>query len=459
LGAAIVALLLISSGELGVQARTASEAIPGAAPLMLGEVGVQLSVRSESRAGTAPLVADGPTQAFVAEVLTPALGLELRRPSFTLQAFYTPRIFWEDPNPDSVISPQPLALDAVTRIRDEVPVSISNSGPLILHTLSLNLDARPARRVTLSAAAIGSIGSPDYTALPVVLGTVQGKLPPVVNLVSGTAQLRLHVAASRRWDLGLSVDATSWHWLDIPPNLPVSIITGETLITVAPGATFRLSTRDTLGFSVLLGEASYSDGVGVLTATPAVTWRRHLNPRDDLRLTLGLTYLSALGATPPGDLPVLGASGWAIGPIGSFELTSRLLRVNGMLVLASVGGGEDFYIDPVLGVAVPRGSVGAGLAVIAPPRWMLGLRGDFGTAIRTTPYQIEVGGLPPDETVFAFNLFVRRWISQNLATEIGGTWADRGPALVTPDFAFHQRQLWLYVALTATTRPIPRLTQ
>jgi hypothetical protein len=423
---------------------------------MLNGLRVQVSVTSELRAGEAPLVAEANPRLFVAEILTPRVGLELRRPDFTFQLFYGPRIFLQDPNPISVGARQILAGDTVTRIQGQVPISVSGSGPLILHSADLILDAHPSRDVFLTASANGSIGSPDYTALPLVLGTVQGTLPPIVRLMSGTAQAKVRATASRRWELDLAAQAFHWQWLDVPENLSAPTVTGQTLVSAEPSATFRLTARDSLGLGTTVGEAWYSDGAGLGTVTPAVTWKRHVTPRDDLSLTLGLTYAHALGLTPPGAIPLLGSSGSAVGPIGSFELISRLLRRGQIMILGGAGAGVDFYVDPVLGTAGPRGSAGAGLTAISAPRWMIGLRGDFATALRTTPYP-ATEGFVPDETAFSVSLFVRRWVSKNLLAEIGGRWADRGPALATPDFGFHQRELWIYFALTATNQPIARL--
>lgn len=456
MGAAFVALLFIS-GQLGGPAGAVSESRPGEGPLLLSGLRLQVSVTSELRAGEAPLLPDANPRSFVAEILTPRLGLELRRPDFTFQLFYGPSIFWEDPNPISTGARQILPADTVTRVRGQVPISVSGSGPLILHSADLVLDARPSRDVSLTASANGSIGSPDYTALPLVLGTVQGTLPPIVSLMSGTAQASVRAKASRRWELALTAQLFHWQWLDVPETLPASIITGQTLVSAEPSATLRLSARDSLGLGTTVAEAWYSDGAGLGTITPALTWRRHVTPRADLRLTLGLTYAHALGPTPPGAVPLLGSSRSATGPIGSFELISRLVRRDQIMILGGAGGAVDFYVDPVLGTAGPRGAAGAGLTAISAPRWMISLRGDFATALRTTPYPTLVGGIAPDETAFYLSLFVRRWVSKNLMPEIGARWADRGPALVTPDFGFHQREIWIYLALTATTQPIARL--
>jgi len=460
LGAAFVALLLIAA-EPTFQSGAASESRRVGEPLILNTFGVQVSATSESRVGEAPILAGANSQAFVAEILIPRLGLELRRPDLIFQLFYAVRFYWENPNPDS--TPDPMT-----------GLERSQWAPLILHTAGLSLDTRASRRVSLAATATGSIGSPDYTTLPQILGTVQASLPPIVDVAAVDTEVRGGFRATRRWTLNLTGHLSYWHWLDAPPaSTPTTMgqtmvagqifMTGQTLVTVTPEAEIVLTARDWLGIGAALGATSYSDGAGISTATPEVTWRTRVSPRTNFRLTGGVTYAKALGTTPQGTQPLLGASGSTVAPIGSFELFSSLMRHDQILVQGGVTGAVDFYVDPVFDSAVSRASVGGRLTLISSPLWMATLRGDFGTALRDTPYQTIFNGalvpnaVPPDETAFSVGLSARRWMSENLLAEVGGIWADRAPALVTPDFKFHQRQLWIYVALTATTRPIARL--
>lgn len=460
MGAAFVALLLVAA-EPTFQSGAASESRRVGEPLLLNTFGVQVSATSESRVGEAPIVGGANSQAFVAEILIPRLGLELRRPDLVFQLFYAVRFYWEDPNPDS--TPDPVTGFVRTPW-----------APLILHTAGLGLDARASRRLSLTATATGSIGSPDYTTLPQILGTVQGSLPPIVDIAAVDTEVRGRFRATRRLTLNLTGHLSYWHWLDAPPDLtstttgqtPLAgpiFMTGQTLVTVTPEAEVVLTARDWLGMGAALGATSYSDGAGIYTATPEITWRTRVSPSTNFRLTGGVTYAEARGTSPLGTQPLLGASGSTVAPIGSFELFSSLMRHDQILVQGGLTGGVDFYVDPVFDSAVSRASAGGRLTLISSPLWMATLRGDFGTALRDTPYQTLLNGMPvagaipPDETAFTVSLSGRRWMSENLVAEVGGIWADRAPALVTPDFKFHQRQLWIYVALTATTRPIARL--
>lgn len=477
MGAAFVALLLIA-GEPIFKAGAAGEARPGEAPLMVGGFGVQLSAASETRVGEAPILAGEAPRAFVAEIVTPRLELERRRPDFTFQIFYGPRFFWEYPNPDTTSRTQLLGRDTVTRIRGIDLNTETRWAPLVLHTGGLNFTTRASRRVSMVAFATGSIGSPDYTELPQLLGTIQGTLPPILSLASADAEAKARFQMTRRWELSLLGHFGYWHWLNATTDSTLAtaqgttsttsatgqnLVTGQTSILAEPEATYLVTPRDWLGLGAAVGEALYSNGVGVSMVTPVATWKTRLTESTNFKIVGGVTYARALGATPPGMTPVLGAGGSAAAPIGSFELYSRVMGRDQLAIQTDVSGGVDYYVDTVLGTAISRATAVAGLTLGSVPHWMVSLTGRFATALRRTAYETLLNGmpvpgaLPPDETAFDISLSFRRWMSESFLAEVGGRWADRGPALVTPDFQFHQRQLWIYIALTATTRPIARL--
>jgi hypothetical protein len=435
-GPALVAycLLLEAFGGQATLANETSAQLTTTAPpgFFSGTLTVQASVQSESRAGVSPIVAGEDPQSFVAELLTPRFALELRRPALVLAAWYGPRIFWEDPNPSAT------------------------SGPLVLHVFGLTLDARESKDFTVTGSATGSIGEPDYTTLPQVLGTVQGMLPPVVDLAAVTGQLKLLDRLTDRWTAGLAGQASHWQWVDAPANLATGTITSQTSVSGAPAATLRLSTRDALQFSTAVARAWYSYGPGVLTVAPAVTWKRRLARRVDLSLMLGLTYAHLVGPVVPGATTLLGGRDSAVFPVGSAEIVSRLARRDEVLFQGRAFAGVDFFVDPITGIVLPRGLASAELIAVSVPSWMTTLRGEFGAPLEAP--SVAPPALPPDETAFALSLSVRRRVTENFFAELGGRWADRGPALSTPDFHFHQRQLWAYLSITGTTRPLARPT-
>jgi hypothetical protein len=456
-GAALVAFCLLA--DLGAQASVASDISDVSAPETTGQPGfvpgilaLQASGTSESRAGVAPILPGFNPQSFVAELLIPRLALELRNPGLVFAAWYSPRFFWEYPNPSSLTGLAPNS----SAVSDQTPAPNAASEPLILHTFGLTLDARTSRSVRVTAAAGGSIGQPDYTTLPQVLGTVQPTLPSVVELAAANAQAGVVATLSQRWQVSLAGQVSHWQWLDIPPDVSASgAVTSQTSASLEPAGAFRLTVRDLLGLGAAVGWVSYSTGNEVLTVTPAVTWKRHLDRDTDLNLRLGLTYARLLDSGTLGTMPVLGGGETqAVSPIGSAELIVHLARLDQIMFLGRAFAGVDFYFDPIVGTGQPRGLAAAELTAVSVPSWTVSLRGDFATVLEDVP--TLPGQIPPDETAFSVTLAVRRRVTENFYAELGGRWANRGPTLDTPDFRFDQLQLWAYLSLIGTTRPIPR---
>jgi hypothetical protein len=85
---------------------------------------------------------------------------------------------------------------------------------------------------------------------------------------------------------------------------------------------------------------------------------------------------------------------------------------------------------------------------------MFAARGEFGTSVAPPAAYAEA-----DLTAYAVSAFARKLVSSNFVVELGGLWADRGPALDHPDFHFRQPQRWVYLTLTATTRVLGRWAQ
>src|SRR4051812_6325196 len=304
MGAALVALCLLS-GDLGAQASLASSrATPGESAFAPGVLALQASVASELRVGVAPVVPGAESEAFVAEILIPRLALELRNPGLAFSAWYAPRIFWEDPHPPAA------------------------SGTLILHTFGLTFEARRFRDIELTASAGGSIGEPDYTTLTGVLGTAQPTLPPVIDIAAVDGQARVAARLTERWGASLAGKVAYWQWLDpVPGTVTPGTVTNQTSVSGEPAVGFRLTPRDALGLGTTFGWVSYSYGAGAFTVSPATTWKRRLEREAELNVRLGMTYVHALGSPPPGVMPLLGVGRTeAISPIGSADVVLHLAR-------------------------------------------------------------------------------------------------------------------------------------
>ena len=265
-----------------------------------------------------PLRADGSTTAFVAGVLTPEGSLDVREPQTTLRLRYFPRLFWQ----------KSAGSDA--RIR-----------PLVLHQATLTFVTRPSATTSLSAQAAGSIGEPDYAALPQFLPTGQSVLPVVTNIVSISAGVAAQTDLSRRWQLSLSVSANHFGPLDsqTPQPPPVNATPGTLVVpisnatsaTAIAGTAFQATTLDSLALTVAAVYGSYQVQaqtgavptavtffpVEILALNPMLTWRRRLAVATELRLGAGLGYATYLERAP-----VTGAAP-AVIPSGAAELSTR----------------------------------------------------------------------------------------------------------------------------------------
>jgi len=62
----------------------------------------------------------------------------------------------------------------------------------------------------------------------------------------------------------------------------------------------------------------------------------------------------------------------------------------------------------------------------------------------------------PDETALFVSVPVRHPLSDHLLAEFGGRYTERAPAWPRAIFSFHQRQLWAYVMLAASSRSARR---
>jgi hypothetical protein len=388
------------------------------------------TLRTESRAGETPVLPGSPPQAFVAAVVTPRLDLQLRSPPTDWMLWYSPRLLWQTPHPPS------------------------SSDLLVLHTFGSSLSTRTSRTTELTGAVAGSIGQPDYTSLQQLLGTVQATLPPALEIAAGNVQARLAVQLSRRWAFGLSAEAAYWQWLQVPEGVPVSTtVTSALSVIGGPLMSFRATELDTFRIELPVSAAEYSTDSQIFAVSPAVAWRRALSRRTDLTLRLGMTYARSRFSSA---ISAPATAGGTESPIGSVAIASRLTSWNHVVLMARGSAGVDYYLDPILAVGVRRWVASAGVDAISTPNWAFGLRGDFATVIGQVP--AAAGTVQPDETAFSVGLMVHSRLSANLFTEFGGLWADRGPPLETPDFHFHQRQLWVFLTIGATTAPVPRPT-
>lgn len=389
--------------------------------LSLGDV--RADVSAETRAGESPIQPGAAPRAFVAGLITPLLGFRLMDGALELRLEYGARILRQEPNPGD------------------------RQAPLILQTASAFLSARPSSRVTTVARASANAGEVDYATLAQVLGPRQASLPSSVTIFAGSARGEVRGALTRllELDLGAEVDR-SQPLGDTASAAPGAAFVMPTMTQaiVDAGLTAEATRRDDVTAAVRGAYATYTNGVTIGSIAPRLGWRLRLTPDRDLRLAAGATYGRDLGSVSG-----LGGGG-RLSPLATASWDERLLLRDEIGVHATVTAGVDYFVDPILSLAGPRASLTASLAVRVAPDWRLGADGSFATNFVNPPM-----GATLDETVAFASLSSRHRLSPNLSAEIGTRWADRGPTLSTSALGFHQRQIWIYLRLSGTTREAP----
>ena len=435
--------------------------------LLADPLELSAGVTAEVRVGQTPIVPGEDPKFAQGALLTPAVALDARSRELTLHLDYGLRLYGQHPHADG------------------------DKDILMLNVANLRLIALPSRISSVTASASAQLGATDYAFLTqtvlnqaTMAPQTQSRTPEFLSLTGTVTGL---LRASGRLTLQLKTDGTYREPRNVPPATTTSDMMSTPLISVfsfprqsallvTPGITYALTRQDDLTFSTAFGYQSTSSDVttkpmmgdpttttlnlSVFYVAPRVTWRRRLTPETDLGLSGGVAWSDYLA----GSVRPTNASPWT--GLGSAELSSRLLQRHDVGLTARGSLMVDYFVDPILGIAGPRGSAGGGLAAVLPPDWALGLDLFFGTnltAPQLPPQSMQGASIPNvstlDVTVASVTAWSRRRLSDNALAELGIRWSDRAPYLggvSAPTFGFHQRQLWVYVGFTATTRPQPR---
>jgi hypothetical protein len=387
-------------------------------------------VTLETRAGEGPLTADGVIKPGVIGILTPDLQLSYLSRTAEMRLDYGARIFWRQPNDSSSLR------------------------PLILHAVNFLGSVQATRNLKLTGNVNASIGESDYTILTQILGPGQAALPTVADFFSATAAVGAQLNVSRTSIFGMSLAVTQRRPLGATANVPVVDPTmppfpRQTSVVATPSFGFDLTRQDQLTLVSPMSYGTYSGGIDILTVSPQVRWRAHLTSNYDLRIGAGIAYARVEPALPTSS---------PVAPVGEVGVETRLADTGAVATRASAGVRVDYFVDPVLGTAGPRASLVLGLWSTLTPDWFVGFDGNYSTVFLGT--NTSVLATLTDETAASVAIPVRYRASDNILTEFGFRWSDRAPSVLVSAFGFHQRQLWLYLLLTATTRrPTTRMVQ
>jgi len=406
--------------------------------LIQADAQFQAGARIEGRVGEAPTGTQVSAAGQVAEqtqvmvVATPLLSLRWLDGFDDLHVNSATRILWR---------PEPLP----------------DARPLFLETIEASHIRRPSRRSQWQLSLQGSYGEQDYTSLQQQL-TNQPSLPLAMTMLMVNATASASWRSSRRTTLILQLGAMHRRSFD-NPTISSGTAGGyalptQTIVTAAPTLTYALARRSTLNAVVSIIDtdsqgvslaSSQTGSLNVLSIQPQIGIHQELTRQHQLHLAVGFAYTVALRRTDDtNNLP------WYPTPLVQIDLNSVLQRTRMAIVRSSLGAGTTAFVDPVLGAAITRGLAQASIDAQLGP-WSVGARCTFSTDLsgRLT----TTGGSSPDETFVSAEIPVHYRSSRHLIVEFGGRYTERAPHLGVAGFAWHNREMWLYLNLTTFSRP------
>ena len=338
------------------------------------------------------------------------------------------------------------------------PVPFLDRRPLFLELLEATHSRRLTKRCNWQLNIRGSYGEQDYSSL-------QQQLPNQPSLPTATTMLMIDATASISWRgsrrMALNLRLGAMHRRSFDTQTVTNVTAGtetipmlptQTTVTAGPGLTYALSSRSTVEASAAIADtdskgfllpAGQIGMLNMLSIQPQVGIRTDLTQGHRLHLAGGFAYAIALRqSTNQSLLPIY--------PLLNVGLESILQRTRTIVVRSSLGTGTAIFVDPVLGGVFLRGVVQASVDAQLGA-WSVGARGAFATDI--SGRLSAVGNVFPDETAVSAEIPVRYRSSRHMIIEFGGRYTERAPALGTAGFSWHNRELWMFLNLTAASRP------
>jgi hypothetical protein len=265
------------------------------------------------------------------------------------------------------------------------------------------------------------------------------------------------VELDQRWRLGTEVSYTHRRPLNADDTMPdpsmppdpgsdtaAIFLSRQNAVEIRPSLAHRLTMVDDLVFETGVGWEKYSSGIELYRVEPRLGWERRLRRERLLSVFGGVAYTRDVG-----QRSATGQEHY-VSPVAEAMLEGNLRRWQQRTLSGSFGLQVEYYVDPVVAAAGPRALATTGLALGLGQNWQSSLDFAFGTSLKGDPLPGD-----PDETFVSLALPVRHRATPHLMLEAGLRFTDRAPHFGADDFDFHQRELWIYLAATATTFPIP----
>ncbi len=181
-----------------------------------------------------------------------------------------------------------------------------------------------------------------------------------------------------------------------------------------------------------------------VSVQPQLSLLEDLTRRQRLHLAAGFVYAGVLHGSHAG-------LGYQFAPLVQVDLNSRLYRARTSVVRSSVGAGTNWVADPVLGMGDAarnrpgecRCPDGFPLECRCPSRVRDRHLGSFRCGRRyPRRWDGRYGGHSP------YGIAGPICSSRNSAEDL----SERAPRLSSPDFNWHEREIWAFLSLYAATR-------
>ena len=408
---------------------------------------MEAGARLDTRAGEAPIGLGGAPQGLWIGAITPSMGFMLRTDDSETRTSYAPRFLWSAPNPNDPMR------------------------PLILQTLVLSNTYRPTKRSQWQTSLRAIYGQEDSVALQQLLPG-QATLPAMMNIFSGSAEATASWRSTRLTTLAFQITALHRRPLDTqsptstpatdtatPSTSPSFMFRTQTTLHATPSVQYTTSRRSHLEFSVPVGYYASSANGGPASVTkflvvqPQIAWVDDLSRRSQLSLAAGISVADIIAhpATYQGSNPIT--------PIVRTSLDSILAKTRTFVLRSELSAQVSWYLDPVLGTAVPRAPFVASIDATMGRHWSARAFVSFTTDVSwsplpCTPSSTARNGGCPDETLLAAGIPIRYTWAELFFVELAGRFTIRAPHLRVPaeDFHWGETEFWATLTLSAASR-------
>jgi hypothetical protein len=229
---------------------------------------------------------------------------------------------------------------------------------------------------------------------------------------------------------------------DASPSLGLTLPT-ETDERLEPRLEYAISRLQVAQLRVKLTNYRLTGDVRLwaMAAELRLGWNYKLTRNHELQLVVGGTAAEVEERSDP-------TRPWSsLAPLAGIALVTSKPLSRLALLRSRASGEVAWYLDPILGAALPRGQVNANVSLEIGPAWLFALDLMAATNISRQPMAGS-----PIETFVSASAPLRYRARHHWLAELGGRYSERGPHLATPGFSLGQRELLGYLALTAMTQ-------